>query len=120
VNWLFVFLGGGAGSVVRYALARGLSTAASSPFAAAGATLLANALASGLLAWWLWKGGAQQPLHAALAIGFCGGLSTFSTWSAELAHWIKSGNWPLALGYALLSLALGLLPFFVWSAAKGL
>ena len=98
--------------MVRYALARGLSTAASSP--------LANALASGLLAWWLWKGGAQQPLHAALAIGFCGGLSTFSTWSAELAHWIKSGNWPLALGYALLSLALGLLPFFAWSAVKGL
>ena len=46
MNWLLVFLGGGAGSLVRYALARGLSTAASSPVAAAGATLLANALAS--------------------------------------------------------------------------
>lgn len=120
MNWVLVFLGGGAGSVARYALARGFSNAVVGPFAAAGATLLANALASSLLAWWLWKGGTQHPYHAALAIGFCGGLSTFSTWSSELAHWIKGGNWPLAAGYAVLSVVLGLLPFFAWSAAKGL
>lgn len=115
MKFLWIFLGGGLGSVARYGLSRWVPLVAAIPTAVA--TLVANALASTLLAVWLVRGGMQHPAHAAVAVGFCGGLSTFSTWSSELAQWIKAGQWPLAAGYALLSMALGLMPFWVWTAS---
>jgi CrcB protein len=118
MNWILVFVGGGLGSVTRYGLQKLVPTLSSfSAVPAAWATLSANALASALLAAWMWKFGSQHPAHAAVAIGFCGGLSTFSTWSLELATWFRAGQWPQALAYAALSVLLGLLPFWVWSVS---
>lgn len=121
MNGLMVFVGGGLGSLARYGLQKAfLAFGIIGVVPTAWATLSANALASTLLAAWMWKFGSQHPAHAAVAIGFCGGLSTFSTWSLELATWIRSGYWPQALVYAGVSLLVGLAPFWVWSvnAAK--
>jgi CrcB protein len=118
MNGVLVFLGGGLGSLTRYGLQKVVSVlGASTAVSSAWATLSANALASALLAVWMWKFGSQHPAHAAVAIGFCGGLSTFSTWSLELATWFREGQWPQALAYAAVSVLLGLLPFWVWSVS---
>lgn len=51
----------------------------------------------------------HQSLLLLLATGFCGSLSTFSTWMAELWQELQSGRWGEALRLGLTSLSLGLL-----------
>lgn len=80
--WLvfLVFVGGGMGSVLRYWLSP-LNTAAW-PMG----TLVANVLACVLLGVLIALQSSQKmpELYLWLGTGFCGGLSTFSTWVMEL------------------------------------
>ena len=104
---LIVFLGGGLGSVLRYLLsdsiARGLTL---KPF---WATLVVNIIgcfligvASGLIR--------QDSLAKYLFItGFCGGFTTFSTFSAENVHLWQQGQYFQLLLYIFLSLFVGFL-----------
>lgn len=46
-----------------------------------------------------------------LGVGFCGGFTTFSTFSLESVELIRRGRWDLAVLYALASLALGFAGF---------
>jgi CrcB protein len=108
LNFLFVFLGGGLGSCARYGVSRLLSP---QPGAFPFATLIANFLAC-LLLGYLISLVATDRLSATyrllLLTGFCGGFSTFSTFSAELLDLLSSGRLVLALSYAFISLASGI------------
>lgn len=113
-HFLLVFLGGGLGSVCRYGL--GIwAQPWQSRFPVA--TLAANGLACVVL-------GAVLGLHLGgqiperwrllLATGFCGGFSTFSTFTAETWQLTQSGQTSAALlnvaanmGVCLLGLLLG-------------
>ncbi|HMN06376.1 MAG TPA: CrcB family protein [Flavobacteriales bacterium] len=106
--WGGVFLGGGVGSLMRYGLTR-LLLALDLRGAFPWATLLANVLASALLAWIVLRMPdhfQQRPaLGAFMAVGICGGFSTFSTFSYENFLLFREGMPALAMANVLVNLA---------------
>jgi len=88
-----IFIGGGTGSVLRHILGVWLNGRHWLPLG----TLAANLLATALLAYVTVRLTARYPeghiLPAALAIGLCGGFSTFSTFSADNHRLFSEGQW---------------------------
>ena len=115
--YLAVFLGGGLGSVLRLLL----SKASNDYFGKFPLhTLLANVLACLIMALILWiakdKWEPNSFLSHFILIGFCGGLSTFSTFSKETFQLIQTQSWGLAGLNIALSLVLCMMLF--WSFSK--
>lgn len=104
---LLIFLGGGLGSLARYGvsvLVRQFSAAAF-PLA----TLLANVLACvvmGAVLWYFAQREADAPVKLFLLTGFCGGFSTFSTFSLETLELFRRGS--TAMGVLNISLSIAL------------
>ncbi len=112
---LHVFIGGGAGAVLRYQLGRamthwlGVQAVSTFPWA----TLAVNALGSllmGALAGWLARhgGAGGDQLRLLLGVGLLGGFTTFSAFSLEMVLLVERGQFTLAALYAVLSFALGI------------
>lgn len=108
-NLLWVGLGGFAGSVLRYGA--GIGIAALVAVRGGGirfpwATLAVNVAGSlfiGMLLRHVEQGSAQ---HLLGVVGFCGGFTTFSTFSLESVRLIRDGHHTLALAYIGVSLVL--------------
>ena len=91
-----VFLGGGLGSVCRWGLSLAIQPLMPRfPFA----TLVANGLAClvmGVLLGLQLATGVVEQRRLLLAVGFCGGFSTFSTFTAETFQLWQNGQQLLA------------------------
>ena len=108
---LAVGCGGAAGSIVRYLLSGGIMAGKTLLGFPAG-TFTVNAAGS-LLIGILLEATSSETLGWLLIVGFCGGFTTFSTFSLETVGLIKSGHIVLALVYVLLSTVLGVLACFL-------
>lgn len=107
IEWLAVFVGGGLGSLARLGLGKWLGTTASGfPIA----TLLINVLACivlGFVAGYVAQRGVLHPaLKIGITAGFCGGFSTFSTFSLESVGLMENGKIFLAGVYVVASVGL--------------
>ena len=105
---LLIFLGGGAGSVLRFLISKNLNPLTGLPLG----TLLVNLLGSLLIGIFLGLGLKQELLSPNatlfLATGFCGGFTTFSAFSYENQALLKAGDF-LTFGlYAAGSIFLGI------------
>ena len=112
---LAVFVGGGMGALARFALSR-VSTSLAASFPSLPPfpwmTLTANILGAiliGIVVGAAWDQGPWGPLRAAvLKTGFCGGLTTFSTFSLESLSLLESGRYGIATIYIASSLILSI------------
>lgn len=105
-----VAAGGAAGTVLRAAIGRALPPGASGfPWA----TLLVNVVGSSVIGLVvvvaLERAGPSRYFRPLVATGFCGGLTTFSTFAVETDRLLRAGRVGLAFVYVGVSLAAGLL-----------
>ncbi|GHG43674.1 MULTISPECIES: fluoride efflux transporter CrcB [Amycolatopsis] len=81
---VLVALGGAAGSILRYLTDRKIQQWRDSPFPFGTLTVnIAGSFILGFLSGWLLHGAEPSSVRALVAVGFCGGLTTFSTFGYE-------------------------------------
>ncbi|MBS3738927.1 fluoride efflux transporter CrcB [Mesohalobacter halotolerans] len=108
-NLLWIFIGGGLGSVFRYLVSKSLNPLFNTLFVG---TLTVNIIGSfimGLLLALESKTIIQNPLYLYLTVGFCGGFTTFSAFASENLRLIKTGEYTQALIYSLISVIAGII-----------
>ncbi len=108
-NYLLVGLGGALGSMARYGLQSSYNPGY--PYGTLAANLL-GCLLIGLLGGWLGRS-ADTDKALLLMTGFCGGFTTFSSFTLESLHLLRDGRLPAFFGYAAASIAGGLLLTFI-------
>ena len=110
----YVAIGSAAGGVSRYLLGGFIQRILSTSFPAG--TLVINLTGSALLGFLIRYGldaTAMTPeIRALLGLGFCGGYTTFSTFSYETVALLEDGDWRRAGLYVALSVAGSLLATF--------
>jgi len=110
MQFIWVFIGGGLGSIARYAISLGAAKAYGGHFPLG--TFISNICACFLLGLFLYllkdKFSAYPWVQLFVVTGFCGGFSTFSTWSKETLDLLLQGHWGWAAANICISLVSGI------------
>ena len=111
---LLVAVGSGLGGVLRYLVPGWIGATKGFPWATL-AVNVAGSLLIGLLSGWLARhgGSSAESIRAFAVVGFCGGFTTFSTFSNETFRLIENNQWLAASAYVGLSVVAGLAAVFV-------
>lgn len=103
-----VLAAGAIGAVLRYALSRALPVR---PGHLPGGILIVNVAGSalaGALIGLAERAALDGDLRLILITGFCGGLTTFSTWSVETIELLNGGRWRAAVLNVVVTITLAL------------
>jgi len=110
---LAVFIGGGTGSVARWMLSMKLNPVHQIiPLGTLTANLIGAFIIGAGLAWFNRMTHINPVWKVLVTTGFCGGLTTFSTFSAEVVFLLQEGR----AVWALLNVAVNLLVSFAMTA----
>lgn len=110
---LAVFIGGGTGSVARWLVSMKLNPVHQLiPLGTLTANLIGAFIIGAGLAWFNRMTHIDPVWKVLITTGFCGGLTTFSTFSAEVVFLLQEGR----AGWALLNVAVNLLGSFAMTA----
>jgi CrcB protein len=117
MNFVLVFAGGGLGCMLRYLIGLGFQkTSLSLPWG----TFISNLSACIIFAVTLWllssKETGGQAIRLLLLTGFCGGLSTFSSFGFETFLLLKQGLLSFAVLNILFNTACCLLIFYIFNS----
>ena len=114
LNCIAVGIGGFFGSILRYLVGM-VPLKGNAVFPVN--TLIINVVGAfviGVLASVLSKNTSIDPrLMLLMKVGFCGGFTTFSTFSSETSALLASGRWAAAAAYVLLSVVLSVSAVFL-------
>lgn len=107
---LYIFIGGGTGSVLRYlfTIAIQRQTGTAFPWGTFAVNLL-GCILIGIFYTLTSRIHITNELRLLLTIGLCGGFTTFSTFSNESLQLLKSGFYPTFLAYVIGSVVLGII-----------
>ena len=104
-----VAAGGAIGAAARWVMLEATTGTGDGP---AGPVLLANLVGCGLLGLLLGRG-VGSSTRLLVGAGFCGGLTTFSTFAVEVAEALRGSDVAGAIGYTVLSVVGGLATFLL-------
>lgn len=114
-NIFAIFIGGGIGAILRYLT--GILCINYLKFNFPIATFTANIIGCLILGFlyvfFIEKSQITPVIKYALTVGFCGGLTTFSTFSLEIFEMIQNTQFLNAAIYIFFSIAVGILATFI-------
>lgn len=100
MTFFSVFLGGGIGALLRFAI----SSLVSAPLATFLVNIVGSFIIGFLYVYFIDKPSISPVLKLALTAGFCGGLTTFSTFSLEAFRMLTNQQFVYAFTYMILSI----------------
>lgn len=112
-KWLYLFLGGGVGTIARYVLSGWIYAGLGSRFPLG--TLAVNLLGCFLIGFFAVileeKSLLSPELRILIMVGFIGGFTTFSTFIFETANLVRDGQSFSAFVNVILSVCIGFVAF---------
>lgn len=112
-NLILVFIGGGLGSSLRYIISKYLNASSLLPYGTFLVNILGSLILGVVLGYAIRTNTLNNPSNLILGVGFCGGFTTFSTFSFENYSLIRSGDYLSFSVYFFGSLILGILAVLV-------
>jgi CrcB protein len=118
-QFLFIFIGGGIGSVLRFGIGQflsGIQQQTGFPWGTFSVNIIGSFLIGFFIASSLRSDQDWNLIKSFLIIGFCGGFTTFSSFAYENFHLLREGHFGLFALYAISSLIIGLSAVYLgWS-----